>query len=214
MKLPEEQDYYVDLLPEESLTTSREINEISAALSASLDSIKDIPKNTQAFNYKYAPLESYTPMIREGCKKNGLFVMQPPISRPGKIGVATMITHSSGQWIRSEVLVDFDASQHKNVAQAVGSLHTYLRRYCLSGIWAIAAHGEDFDAQDITVPEQKPKAKPASDKLIAKLNKAAQGGKESLTKAFADLTPAMKESLTSAQVAAFKETARAVSNAN
>ena len=55
MRLPEEHDTYPELL-EEPLAHTREIGEISAALTKSLKDIKDIPKNTQAFNYKYAPL--------------------------------------------------------------------------------------------------------------------------------------------------------------
>lgn len=197
-------------IEDESITHSRNITEIATALSACLVDIKDIPKNTQAFNYKYAPLELYTPMVRKACSNNGLFVIQSPSSKRGMVGVATMITHSSGQWIKGEVCIPFNPDAHKNSIQALGSIVTYLKRYALGSMFSISSHGDDYDGVEVAVekPVEKPKVKPASAKMLSKLEKAASDGKESLTKAFADLTPAMKESLTAAQVAQFKQTAR------
>ena len=212
MRLPEETDSYPGLY-EEPLSHSREIGEISAALTGCLKDIKDIHKNTAAFNYKYAPLEMFTPMIREACIKNNLFVLQSPSSQPGRVGVTTLLTHSSGQWIRGEVAIPFNSKDHKNVPQAAGSVFTYMRRYALAGFFSIAPHGDDYDAveaEKVEQPKKEPVSK-ASKSLLAKLDKSAKEGKESLTESFAKLTAKEKKSLTEAEVAQFRSIAMAAS---
>jgi hypothetical protein len=212
MRLPEETDSYLGL-HEEPLSHSREIGEISAALTGTLKYIKDIHKNTAAFNYKYAPLEMFTPMIRDACIKNNLFVLQSPSSQPGRVGVTTLLTHSSGQWIRGEVAIPFNSKDHKNVPQAAGSIFTYMRRYALGGFFSIASHGDDYDAveaEKVEQPKKEPVSK-ASKSLLAKLDKSAKEGKESLTESFAKLTAKEKKSLTDAEVAQFRSIAMTAS---
>jgi hypothetical protein len=201
-------------LCEDSLTHSRDIGEISAALSSALKDIKDIPKSAQAHNYKYAPLELYTPMVRQACINNELFLLQSPSSGPDRLGVVTLITHGSGQWIRGEVFIPFDPTKYTNLPQAAGAIFSYLRRYAIGGFFSISAHGNDYDAVEANIEPEKPKVKPASAKLLARLSKAADSGPEALKGAFASLTDKTKSSLTSAQVAQFKATARAVSDGN
>jgi hypothetical protein len=199
-------------LYEEAVTHSRDIGEISAALSNSLKDIKDIPKSAQAHNYKYAPLELYTPMVRQACINNELFLLQSPSSGPDRLGIVTLITHGSGQWIRGEVFIPFDPTKYTNLPQAAGAIFSYLRRYAIGGFFSISAQGNDYDAVEANIEPEKPKVKPASAKLLARLSKAADGGPKTLTEAFKGLSDKVKESLTSAQVAQFKATARAVSD--
>jgi hypothetical protein len=212
MRLPDEHDRFPEIY-EEPLTHSREIGEISAALTGTLKYIKDIHKNTAAFNYKYAPLEMFTPMIREACLNNNLFVLQSPSSSPGRMGVTTLLTHSSGQWIRGEVAIPFNSKEHKNLPQAAGSICTYMRRYALGAFFSIASHGDDYDAveaEKIEEPKPQPKAGKA---LLTKLEKSASEGRESLTKAFAALSAKEKKLLTDGQVATFRAKAMKVSAA-
>jgi hypothetical protein len=205
-----EPEIFTDLY-NEPLTQSRDIDEIAAALSNSLKDINDIPKTAFAHKHKYAPLELYTPMVRKACINNGLFLLQSPLGLPGRLGLTTMITHSSGQWIKGEASIPFYPKSHPNPIQAAGAIYTYLRRYSLGAFFSISPHGDDYDAVEAAV---KPEVKPASKKLLAKLSKAADGGPKSLTEAFNGLSDKVKESLTSAQVAQFKATARAVSDGN
>ncbi len=198
----------------ESLTHSREISEISAALSNSLKDIKDIPKSAQAHNYKYAPLELYTPLVRQACINNDLFLLQSPSWGPDRLGIVTLMTHASGQWIRGEVFIPFDPTKYNNLPQAAGAIFSYLRRYAIGGFFSISAHGNDYDAVEANIEPEKPKVKTASKSLMAKLEKAANAGPEDLKQAFASLTDKAKLSLTSAQVAQFKATARAVPDGN
>lgn len=201
-------------LYEEAVTHSRDIGEISAALSNSLRDIKDIPKSAQAHNYKYAPLELYTPMVRQACINNELFLLQSPSSGPDRLGIVTLITHGSGQWIRGEVFIPFDPTKYNNLPQAAGAIFSYLRRYAIGGFFSISAHGNDYDAVEANIEPEKPKVKPASAKLLARLSKAADGGPKTLTEAFNGLTDKTKATLTDIQVAQFKATAWAVSDGN
>ena len=201
-------------LYEEAVTHSRDIGEISAALSNSLKDIKDIPKSSQAHNYKYAPLELYTPMVRQACIKNELFLLQSPSSGPDRLGIVTLITHGSGQWIRGEVFIPFDPTKYNNLPQAAGAIFSYLRRYAIGGFFSISAHGNDYDAVEANIKPEKPEdpeGEPADPKLLARLSKAADGGPQTLIPAFAGLTDEVKATLTDVQVAQFKATARAVS---
>ena len=199
-------------LYEEAVTHSRDIGEISAALSNSLRDIKDIPKSAQAHNYKYAPLELYTPMVRQACINNELFLLQSPSSGPDRLGIVTLITHGSGQWIRGEVFIPFDPTKYTNLPQAAGAIFSYLRRYAIGGFFSISAHGNDYDAVEANIEPEKPKVKPASAKLLARLSQAANAGPEPLRVAFKGLPDKTKATLTDIQVAQFKATARAVSD--
>jgi len=103
--------------------------------------VKD--SNNTFFNSSYADLTSVIKVIKQPFANHGLsFVQLPVTSEGGKgVGVATMLMHSSGQWIQSEYLLPMD----KVTPQGAGSAITYARRYALQSLVGIPAVDDDSE---------------------------------------------------------------------
>ena len=100
---------------------------------------------------KYADLGSIIEASRNALADNGLSVSQLVEGDDNKIGVSTVLMHSSGQWLESTVSMALGEERGKSAAQVAGSIITYLRRYSLASMLGIYA---DEDA-DGNAPEQK-----------------------------------------------------------
>ena len=106
---------------------------------------------------KYADLGSIIEASRNALVDNGLSVSQLVEGDDNKIGVSTMLMHSSGQWLESTVSMALGEERGKSAAQVAGSIITYLRRYSLASMLGIYAD-EDADGND---PKQEPRKKQA-----------------------------------------------------
>lgn len=129
------------------MQTSSEINELAAALAEAQGEITNPEKNAKNPHFKsnYADLAGVLATVRPAFSKVGLSVVQMPhTTEKGNIAVTTRIMHKSGQWI--EDCLDIPM-QGNNIAQAAGSVITYLRRYSLAA--AAGIHQEDADAQGL-----------------------------------------------------------------
>lgn len=101
------------------------------------------PKNSKVnpyFKSKYAPLSEILELVRPLLAVNGLSITQELLSIDGKVGVSTLITHSSGEWVETE---PFYLTMEKDTAQGAGSCITYARRYSLSAILGISSEDDD-----------------------------------------------------------------------
>lgn len=93
--------------------------------------------------YKYATLASVMAAVREPLSKNGLSIIQLP-SRATKDGInllrlTTILAHKSGQSISNV----FEMFPPKDDPQGIGSCMTYMRRYAVMAILAIAGANDD-----------------------------------------------------------------------
>jgi len=146
MRLPTENDLRFPDPVESGLSMSEDIDQIATALHSALDLISNAPKTTKGHNYKYAPLEVVLDIIRKAYKANGLFLLQTPWT-PGEdqMGVTTLITHTSGQWISSQFSIKIEVQRGMNLNQSCGTLLTYLRRYSAMSFNFLTAEAEDVD---------------------------------------------------------------------
>ena len=112
-----------------------------------------VVRTDEAFNYKYAPLDKVIEATRKGLASNGLVIMQFPINEEDRVGVKTIVAHTSGEIIESQ----YSTSSYKKDPQGVGALLTYLRRYAYMAVCGIAPEDDDgVSAMPITnkiVPE-------------------------------------------------------------
>lgn len=122
-----------------------------AALAMAQGQFADIPKNRKvtiqpkegrAYHFRYADLEAILKATRPALSANGLALVQPIDTRPdGSSTMTTMLVHSSGEVLASEVLIpkmgDRDPKQY-------GALITYLRRYMATSILGVSAD-DDLD---------------------------------------------------------------------
>ena len=104
----------------------------------------------------------------------GLAVMQLPLMdlsvSPPRISVATVLGHSSGQWIGVRLDADAPTQAGMNDLQALGNAIAYLRRYGLSAITGLAQQDTD-GAGGTGQPERDPRQEPAGQKLRAEIRR-------------------------------------------
>ena len=101
--------------------------------------------------YNYAPLEAVIEATKKALSDNGLAVMQTLKSAEESTLLEPLLSHISGEWVKSEVYV----GKQDLAPQLLGSALTYMRRYSLSAILNIASE-EDDDAESVTGREQIP----------------------------------------------------------
>lgn len=115
--------------------------------------------------YKYATLAAVWKACREPLAKNGLSVIQLPIADGNSVGVITLLLHTSGQWIKSQLLLPLDKSQRG--AQAVGSSTSYARRYAFAAMVGVAVEDDDGEAAVAAAPQQAPRRRRQAQRPIA-----------------------------------------------
>lgn len=126
------------------------------------------------FKSKYVPLENVVEAIANTAPKHGLSFVQYPVSQDNKVGIVTILMHSSGEYIETEPVF---ANPAKQDAQATGSVITYLKRYSLSAVFGITSD-EDDDGNQATFGNNKPPVQQRKpNNLITSEQKKAIGDK-------------------------------------
>lgn len=133
-------------IPPTQTFMSAEINEIAAALSALQGSIKQPKLNKEvtvqkkaggSYKFKYADLSACAEAAAPALKENGLAVSQIICNWT----LITLLTHKSGQWIKSELPISLSGNSVDY--QALGSAITYIKRYSYCAILGIVADADD-----------------------------------------------------------------------
>lgn len=133
-----------------------EINELAKALSLFQGTVKTakFDKVNPHFRSKYATLTSLWETIRDPLKANGLAVVQTTVGNESGIVLQTMLMHSSGQFITSEMPLVMT----KQDMQGMGSALSYARRYSLAAILGLVSD-DDEDGNDSPLAPQAPAKK-------------------------------------------------------
>jgi hypothetical protein len=143
------------------------LKELADALAKAQAEIKHVNRENTAAkgtarSYKYADLASVLDVCREVLPKNGLSIVQQPVGDGQRIGVVTMLLHTSGQHLSSTVY----AKPIDPGPQAIGSVITYLRRYSIMAVVGIAPDDDDGAAASPPLREaakaEAPKVSPAT----------------------------------------------------
>ncbi len=123
---------------------SESITELAKALCKAQAEIESVKKESSNpfFKSKYADLSSVWAAIREPLTKNGLCLVQNPSSKDNRAQVATILMHTSGEYIRSVL----EMAAVKSDPQGIGSAITYARRYAILAIIGIAPEDDDGNA--------------------------------------------------------------------
>lgn len=158
-----------DLLnPADSLfETSPSIAKLADALSKAQAEIKGAVKDSTNphFGSKYADLEAVWDACRDPLTKNGLAVVQVPVTEGAGVTLVTMLMHTSGEWLRGK----FRLNPARTDPQGMGSALTYGRRYALAGFAGVNQTDDDGNASSANAPDRKPKSTaPKEDKNVTK----------------------------------------------
>lgn len=159
------------------MNKSESIAELAKALASFHSEVKQPLKDKENpfFKSKYVPLENVVEAITDIAPKHGLSFIQYPVNQDNKVGVVTILMHSSGEWIETEPIF---AQPAKQDAQSTGSVITYLKRYSLSAVFGITSD-EDDDGNNATFGNSQPKTqyKPTQPKMISPAQIKAIGAK-------------------------------------
>ncbi|MFS0878303.1 ERF family protein [Solibacillus isronensis] len=142
------------------MNKSETIIELAKAMATFQSEVKQPTKDGKNphFRSTYVTLDGVVSAITETASKHGLSFMQFPINQENKVGVKTLVMHTSGEFIESEPVF---ATPMKQDPQAAGSVLTYLRRYSLSAVFGITSD-EDDDGNHATFGNSKPAAQQGS----------------------------------------------------
>lgn len=143
---------------------SGEINEISRALSKVQGALKHASKesNNPYFKSKYADLAEVWNTCRRLLSENDLSVVQLLEMIDGKQALVTILSHSSGQWMKSTAILPIS----KPGAQEIGSCITYFRRYSLAAMVGVYQDDDDGEqAQKEYRKEEEKDAKLSKDQI-------------------------------------------------
>ncbi len=123
---------------------SENLNELAAALAKAQGEITGALKDSANpfFKSKYADLASCWDACRAALSKNGLAVIQAPMTEATETFLVTTLLHSSGQYMQSKLAV----SPKDDTPQAMGSALTYARRYALTAMVGVAQVDDDGNA--------------------------------------------------------------------
>lgn len=133
------------------MNQSESINELASSLAKAQGSIQGALKDSKNPHFKsnYADLASVWEACRKPLSENSLSISQIPATREGKHMLTTMLMHSSGQWIRSEMELPIQ----KPGPQELGSCLSYCRRYALASMVGIYQTDDDGNLAQRAAPE-------------------------------------------------------------
>lgn len=146
---------------------SEHINELAGALAKAQGQMATAKRNAKNpfLKSEYADLTAVWEAARNALTANELSIFQPAdIDEQGAVTVTTLLGHSSGQWMSSILSMTPSAEKGLSMAQVMGKIVSYLRRYGLMSLVGITVEGEDDDgsgAKGKVTPKRKPAPKRA-----------------------------------------------------
>lgn len=124
------------------------------------------------FKSKYSTLSSVLGAILPALNRHGLSLMQHPTFNGDLVSLTTVVTHSSGQWMRSTMSMPIGKRRD---AHAMGSCISYLRRYSASSISGLMQGDDDGNAavgRAVQTQPARPAAPPAPEVTLAHVEQA------------------------------------------
>jgi len=107
------------------------------------------------FKSRYASLGAIINAVRLPLARHGISAVQTVSTDGGAVGVTTTLLHASGEWMAETAM---SALPDRATVQQLGSIITYLRRYCLASVTNIVGE-EDQDGNEASLPSA-PRSEP------------------------------------------------------
>lgn len=127
-----------------NMNCSAELGELFGALAKAQAIMLAASKDSENpfFKASFADLGSIVGVSRGPLTANGLCVTQPPVRGEYGESLLTVLGHSSGQWIASEIIL----KPAKTDPQSLGSYITYMRRYAYASIVGVITKDDDGES--------------------------------------------------------------------
>jgi hypothetical protein len=141
----ENQNYVYNIPKTSDVEMSNELNEIASALSKAQAELESVAKEEEGYGYNYASLASTIKVAKPVLAKNNLsFTQLLGNANKDLIEITTILLHSSGQYIKSKLILPSIEMKGCNEVQSAGASQSYGRRYALQAILGMSS--EDVDA--------------------------------------------------------------------
>lgn len=149
---------------------STTLGKLAAALAKAQGAMEAAKLDAQNSGYgkRYATLSSVWEACRGPLSANGLAVVQRVGGDERRIIITTDLIHGeSGEFMRSRVVVPAETDGRRNMAQAVGTSISYLRRYSLAAMVWIAQEDDDAESAGKAAPKRDRQDPPAGESVGA-----------------------------------------------
>ncbi len=148
-------DTQITMPPSGSIEMSDNCSSLFKSLAKAQTEMDGIVKDAvnPFFKSEYATIESVINAVRPALNNNGLAIMQFPTTTDRSAGVMTMITHESGEWIRSWYRMPVS----KQDTHGFGGAITYSRRYAIVSMLCSGAPDGDDDGNVNAKETKQPK---------------------------------------------------------
>lgn len=133
--------------PQFDIELHGDLSKLFGALAKAQGEMKNAAKESENphFKSRYADLANVLDAGRKPLADNGLSLIQIPHNTGQMVALTSILGHSSGAWIKGTAKV----KPGKDDAQGMGSVITYLRRYCFSAMVGIAQEDDDGNGAKI-----------------------------------------------------------------
>jgi hypothetical protein len=131
---------------------SESIVELSVALNKAQATMKPAKRSgwNPFFKTNYSTMSDIIESSRESLASNGLSFSQFPFFENGRVGVETILMHSSGEWMKGCLLLKIEDEN----PQACGSAISYAKRYSLEAILGIPSDPSIDDDGNAAMPKR------------------------------------------------------------
>lgn len=145
--MPEQQQDQADIpATVTSYTTRRsaEFGKMALAMAKAQGAMKGALKDATNpfFQSKYADLASVWDDCRQPLSGNEIAVFQMPGAIGARVTITTLLAHSSGQWLES----DLEMRSKDESPQGIGSVISYARRYALAAMTGVYQVDDDAES--------------------------------------------------------------------
>lgn len=130
---------------------SPEVKDLFAAFSSAQGEFEPLGMSDSGQYGPFSTVGDYIKATRTAFKKHGLSLTQIPFKTNDGTDLVTVITHSSGQFMRSVIKLN----PEKQTLQGFGASLTYIKRYALGAILGLDGESEDIDKKKDEVPYEQ-----------------------------------------------------------
>jgi len=160
---------------ENEMNKSPSITKLAEALAKAQAEMPVVKFNAQNpfLKNKYADLGAVIATSRAVLARHGLSISQFPTSEGDKIGITTVLMHSGGEWMESNISIVPTDAKGLSYAQASGVVISYLRRYAWASVLGLYA---DEDTDGHTVMAKQPRKQTINERYTELLKEAEAAG--------------------------------------
>jgi hypothetical protein len=140
---------------------SDQIDQLATALAAAQGEFPPAAESGRNPHLKnrYSTLGDIISACRPAMSKHGLSFFQSPSFEDGAVTVATVLLHSSGQFIETRLTAGLADNRGITQIQGIGSVITYIKRYALAALMGVYT-GEDTDGEPVAPVQQQQRTAP------------------------------------------------------